>query len=117
MTTVLFSTHILSDVERVCTNVAFLNGGRIAVQGTVSEIRAKRFSEKYEVEPAGAEEVKELMGTGAFTQTGQNTLVFSGKENELFEIMNFIAERKIPVQRIERLEPSLEELFLEVAGK
>ena len=28
-TTVLFSTHILSDVERICTDVAFLNNGKI----------------------------------------------------------------------------------------
>lgn len=27
-TTVLFSTHILSDVERICTDVAFLNNGK-----------------------------------------------------------------------------------------
>ena len=31
--TVLFSTHILSDVERICTDVAFLNNGKIAMQG------------------------------------------------------------------------------------
>lgn len=31
-TTVLFSTHILSDVERICTNVAFLEEGKIAVR-------------------------------------------------------------------------------------
>lgn len=35
-TTVLFSTHILSDVERICTDVAFLNNGKIAMQGAVS---------------------------------------------------------------------------------
>lgn len=38
-TTVLFSTHILSDVERICDRVAFLNAGKIAVCGTLAEIR------------------------------------------------------------------------------
>ena len=32
-TTVIFSTHILSDVERICTDVAFLNDGQIIMQG------------------------------------------------------------------------------------
>lgn len=36
-TTVLFSTHILSDVERICTEAAFLNCGKIAMQGTITE--------------------------------------------------------------------------------
>lgn len=39
-TTVLFSTHILSDVERICDHVAFLNKGKIAVCGTLAEIKA-----------------------------------------------------------------------------
>ena len=39
-TTVLFSTHILTDVERICTDVAFLNGGVIEVQGKLADIKA-----------------------------------------------------------------------------
>ncbi len=36
--TVVFSTHILSDLERVAFNVAFLNGGRIALQAPLDEL-------------------------------------------------------------------------------
>lgn len=38
-TTVLFSTHILSDVERICDRVAFLHEGKIAVCGTLAKIK------------------------------------------------------------------------------
>jgi ABC-2 type transport system ATP-binding protein len=37
-TTVVFSTHILSDLERVAFNVAFLNEGRIALQAPLDEL-------------------------------------------------------------------------------
>lgn len=37
-TTVVFSTHILSDLERVAFNVAFLQAGRIAVQAPLDEL-------------------------------------------------------------------------------
>jgi ABC-2 type transport system ATP-binding protein len=37
-TTVVFSTHILSDLERVAFNVAFLRGGRITVQAPLDEL-------------------------------------------------------------------------------
>jgi ABC-2 type transport system ATP-binding protein len=37
-TTVVFSTHILSDLERVAFNVAFLSAGRVAVQAPLDEL-------------------------------------------------------------------------------
>ena len=39
-TTVFFSTHILSDVERVCDTVAILNRGRVVRQAGIDELRA-----------------------------------------------------------------------------
>ncbi|WP_084635234.1 ATP-binding cassette domain-containing protein [Propionicicella superfundia] len=40
-TTVLFSTHILTDAERVCDRVAVLDHGRVADAGTVAELIAR----------------------------------------------------------------------------
>ncbi|SDF70321.1 MULTISPECIES: ABC transporter ATP-binding protein [unclassified Duganella] len=37
-TTVIFSTHILSDLERVALDVAFLQGGKIVLQGPMDEL-------------------------------------------------------------------------------
>jgi ABC-2 type transport system ATP-binding protein len=37
-TTVVFSTHILSDLERVAFNLAFMQGGRIALQAPLDEL-------------------------------------------------------------------------------
>jgi ABC-2 type transport system ATP-binding protein len=40
-TTVVFSTHVLSDVERICDSVAVLDKGGIALCGTLGELRAR----------------------------------------------------------------------------
>jgi ABC-2 type transport system ATP-binding protein len=37
-TTVVFSTHILSDLERVALDIAFLKDGRIALQGPLDDL-------------------------------------------------------------------------------
>jgi ABC-2 type transport system ATP-binding protein len=37
-TTVIFSTHILSDLERVALDVAFLQGGKIVLQGALDDL-------------------------------------------------------------------------------
>ena len=49
-TTVVFSTHILSDVERICDRVAVLSKGHIVLAGTLAELRAKHRSDSLAVE-------------------------------------------------------------------
>jgi ABC-2 type transport system ATP-binding protein len=39
--TVLFSTHILSDIERVCERVAILNHGRLIASGDLGELKRR----------------------------------------------------------------------------
>ncbi len=114
-TTVLFSTHILSDVERICTEAAFLNNGKIAMQGTIAELRNKRSSDGFIIElgQKGAADTL-IKAFGDLKRTKQNALVFHGSEDRFFSIMQYIAENKIPIQRIEQIEPTLESLFLEV---
>lgn len=114
-TTVLFSTHILSDVERICTEAAFLNEGRIAVQGGITELKAKHSPEGFLVETARREDAGRLMQAfGGFRQTEANELVFDGNEEDFFAILQYMAGNRISVSRMERMEPTLESLFLEV---
>ena len=114
-TTALFSTHILSDVERICTEAAFLNNGKIAVQGSIAELRNRRSSDGFIIETEKKEAADTLIKVfGGLQRTGQNALVFHGDEDRLFDIMQYVAENRMPVQKIERIEPTLESLFLEV---
>ncbi|MDE7283544.1 MAG: ABC transporter ATP-binding protein [Lachnospiraceae bacterium] len=114
-TTVLFSTHILSDVERICTAAAFLNNGKIAMQGTIAELRNKRSSDGFIIETEQKGDTDTLIKTfGDLRRTEQNALVFHGSEERFFAIMQYVAENRIPVQKIERIEPTLESMFLEV---
>lgn len=117
-TTILFSTHILSDVERICSDVAVLNDGKIVVQGALSEIREMRTSEEFVVEVEKSEDVAKILRVfTACKVTSPTQIIFKNYEKNLFDIMRFIAEQQISVLRIERMEPSLESLFLEVVEK
>lgn len=117
-TTVLFSTHILSDVERICTDIAFLNNGTVTMQGKLSDIKANYRTEKYLLETEKESDVTVL--TTAFSdckKIGTTQIEFSEKAHTLFEVMQLITDQKIPVLKIERMEPSLESLFMEVVTK
>lgn len=114
-TTVLFSTHILSDVERICTDIAFLKDGKIAVQGKLSEVKGQNRTEEYVLETICEEDTKKLLSFfPQMLQKGQNLLTFSGREELLFQVLGFLTEHKIPVLKVERQEPTLESMFMEV---
>lgn len=117
-TTVLFSTHILSDVERICTNVALLNEGKIAMQGSVDEIRSAHRGGEITVEALDESSAHKILEKfGSLCRVEQNALILSGDENFMFELLEFISRNKLCVRKIEQAEPSLESLFVEVVNK
>jgi ABC-2 type transport system ATP-binding protein len=114
-TTVLFSTHILSDVERICTDIAFLKDGKIAVQGKLGEVRGQNRTEEYVLETVNEEDTKKLLSKFSYLiQKGQTQISFNGSEEVLFQVLGFLTEQKIPVLKLERQEPTLESMFMEV---
>lgn len=117
-TTVLFSTHILSDVERICTDVAFLNSGVVGVQGKLSDIKTRYRSEEYQLETGNDTDMLILQQTFPnMQQIGRNQLVFCEGDYTVFDILRFIADRHIALLKLERADPTLESLFMEVVEK
>ena len=115
-TTVLFSTHILSDVERICTDAALLEGGRIAMQGSIEELKGIKRAESFKIEVLGGAEMIAKAFPDAKTEP-DGSIRFEGGEDKIFEVLDFIGKNRIPFSKIEREGASLESLFVEVAGK
>lgn len=117
-TTVVFSTHILSDVERICDRIAFLYDGRIARYGTLEEIRHSDPYGNIEIEfedEKGADQFLKLGFSGE--KTGARLILRTNSKEDLLRAMDALVQNHIPILRIERLEPKLEDLFMEVMGK
>lgn len=116
-TTVLFSTHILSDVERICSNVAFLHGGKIVLQGSVSELKKLHPSQEFSVTPIDPQTISLILQDipNGKLADGEK-IVFSGDDEMLFEVLDYLARHRISVSEIQKTEPTLENLFMEVVG-
>lgn len=116
-TSVIFSTHILSDVEKICDDTAILEKGRIALCGTVSELKAKRSGSDVQIVPASAgdaEKTAQLLGGEVHSGT---VIVRNASQDKMLSILKTISENRIPILKIEHTEPDLEQLFMEVIGK
>ena len=120
--TVIFSTHILSDVERVCDTVGILEGGRLALSGSLEGIRQKYAGQKAVVEVSG-ENAEKLGGRlaalpyvkKAEQETPMRVIVTCSDLRALgAEIGIILSELSLSLTRFEQAEPQLEDVFMEV---
>ncbi|WP_423188451.1 ABC transporter ATP-binding protein [Alkalibacterium sp. f15] len=120
-TTVVFSTHILSDVEAVCDEVAILDRGVIVKQGSLSELKGLLSTERWSVTLGTLEEaarVKEALvdGDKVFNVIQTDNSVEGETTNAkqaIRLIMEVVMALDIVPEKIERKEPTMEEVFLE----
>lgn len=121
-TTILFSTHILSDVERICDHIAVLHGGRLALCGTLSEIKERHRYNGFVLEFGNEEtasmfyDIEELKHPSVnMSRDGNTVTVLTGDRgmggNFLLDVLS---RRRIVPLKFTVLEPTLESLFMEV---
>lgn len=123
-TTVIFSTHILSDVERICDNIAVLNKGKIVLSGSIQDIKSKERKEKIVIEFKDTDTMNQFIRLPEYqkvkkdAQENNSSIVLNSTDTDgMFSyIMNTMTEHKVIPSKIEVLEPTLEDLFMEVIG-
>ena len=117
-TTVLFSTHILSDVERICTEVALINDGKIAMAGTVDELKRITSSEQFAIELMDNDHADAVLKQFDNVQKAESgTLMLKGGDEQLHLALDFMHQKGISLRKIERFGASLESVFEEVVKK
>lgn len=120
-TTVVFSTHILSDVERICDHVAVLHQGKIALFGTLSEIKKRHRHDSYVIDfkstnDASAFRDSEEFRSSAieFKQEGPTIdIKVSDINGDGQFLIDLLARKQITPSKFEIIEPTLESLFME----
>lgn len=123
-TTIVFSTHILSDVERIADSIGVINDGKLILEGPVQEIKNMKRKDTIKLILSNPEMAKELMSR--INELPFVLEVVLEKEGILIkltnaeefgkEILSLLVREDILILRYEILEPSLENVFLEVVG-
>lgn len=116
---VLISSHILPDIELVCSEVVILNKGRLAAQGKLSELRELNYL-LYEIRIKGEGDgfVSRMRALGSRVEETEDKLlrVHVPAELDIREIFRAAEEEKCQVRHFVRSQTSLEDLFARVVG-
>jgi len=128
--TVILSTHILPEVERLCERVVIIANGKVAADNTVEGLKDKvgrgvRFLVELKGTGEGADRIPQLVGAlDGVDQVkpldddadGFSRLEVRAPADPRTAIARLATENGFTVRAMERHEPSLEEAFLAVVG-
>ena len=125
--TVVFSTHVLADVERICDRVAIMNRGRLVTEGPLGELLGAHARPVYRLDPAPGQvaAVEALVvrlraaswATDVTLTDGSGLRVSVGDPDAAArEILPLVVSAGVVLTAFEQVRPTLEEVFLALVG-
>lgn len=118
-TTIFLSSHLLHEVEQVCTHAAVLSRGQILAQGSLDTLMGNRgHSARITVSDptAGAALLHTAPGVDSVTVDG-TTLIVQLRNATTEQCNRILVEGGVDVGELSRNQPSLEDLFVSLTGE
>jgi ABC-2 type transport system ATP-binding protein len=125
--TIVISSHILPELEELCTSVAIVDHGQVLAQGRVSDIekrlrygavlRVRVLGDGTAIEAARQHfATEERVASAGILDDGQIELGFRGDDDESAALLTRAVAAGIRVSSFARAASDLEELFLQVTS-
>ena len=117
-TTVLVSSHLLSEVEQMCTHIGVMHVGKLVAQGTSAELRTGTEPEAV-VDTDQPQEAARIMGELGLTDVRIRHGSVTGKLGHISpeKIVAACVHQGVPVVGFRVGAPSLEDLFVSLTGE
>jgi len=115
--TILFSTHRMDQVEKLCDSICLINRGKPVLQGDLKEVKSRFGKNNVQIAYEGNGDFlakNELVQS--FNNFGNYVEVRMAPGADPQQLLRRVTEH-CRVSRFELMEPSLEEIFIEVVGK
>lgn len=115
--TIILSSHRMEQVEQMCESLALIHRGRLVLEGTVKEIKARHGRSTVAIEYAGpARALADLPGVRSVSDSGRSARLqlAAGADTKL--LIGTLLER-VELHAFTTEEPSIEDIFLENVGR
>lgn len=120
--TILFSSHILSDVERICDTIGMIRNGEMILEKSLEDIQRNSIKPVFEIGlfvplPLSLlEELKKMEGiTGIEVGDDRLKVEVEGSDNSSVGLMHFLSAHDIAVESFQLMKRDLEDIFLKEA--
>lgn len=118
--TILISSHLLSEIEKLVTHVGIINGGNLLFQGTLAELTGRQRQNSFIVfetnDDAATLQIINEFGVSSRIESGKIAIPILGKET-IAAINQRLVQNNIEVYQISRIESDLEKIFFDVIGE
>ncbi len=109
--TILLSSHLLNEVEQLCTRIAVLNQGRKVFEGSLASTRQRENWIRLKVNDfTSAVAALEQAGLVAGSRDGQLVALAASVQSD--QVVRFLVQRDFPVYEIAPAEETLEGFYL-----
>ena len=115
--TILVSSHILAEVEKMASHVGIIHKGKLLFQGTLPELQHLKNKQSFlELETTNNENALEVLQSySAERQNGHLVLPFKNNE-QTASINKLLIENGIDVYRLQPKQNDLEQLFIDITS-
>jgi ABC-2 type transport system ATP-binding protein len=111
-TTIIFSTHIMEEAEKIADRVGILNNGRFAAYGKLAKVKDKFSDKTIRVRTdSKIPENKTLYSVGT---KGQNHVLTPKDNIDNNKILKYLLSKGVEINDFETIKPSLEEIFISI---
>ena len=117
--TILFSTHRMDQVEKLCDSICLVNKGKAVLKGELREVKGRYGKNHVEISFEDSEDGQFLSSEPMIQSIDRyegHILVRLAPGADAHKLVRNVTE-KARVNKFELMEPSLEEIFIEVVGK
>ncbi len=116
--TVVLSTHLLSEVEQICTHVGVMHLGRLVAQGSLDELRAGSDT-RIEVTSRAPDKAAAALGELGLTGVESHRAGVSARLGSIDpeRIAPALVAAAVPLTQVVVRTPDLEELFVGLTGE
>jgi ABC-2 type transport system ATP-binding protein len=115
---ILFSTHVMSFAEKMCDNIAIIDKGKIKINGSLSEIKAKYSQKNISLNYTGdISFLKEHPIIENISDYGNSVGIKVKEEEHIQQLLKLLVENNVEVKKFDANDISLEEIFIDTVGK